>query len=114
MKIKINLCEDTRLNPHGKAMREKIINAETEEGALTGEVIIKVVENQINDNDPPETKQTLNRLIEMGESRENAMRYIARILAIEIFEIMKNKTPYNEKRYLKNLKAPPKLPQEMG
>ncbi|MCP4442786.1 MAG: DUF1841 family protein [Aureispira sp.] len=93
-------------------MNEKIVDAETEGGQLAGEAIIEAVENQLADNSPPETRQTLERLMASGESRENAMRYIASALSIEIFEALKNSSPYNEKRYIKNLKGLPKLPYE--
>ena len=79
---------------------------------MAGEAIVEAIENQLRDNEPPETKRTLERLMSMGESRENAIRYIGSALSIEIFEALKNQTPYNEGRYLENLKALPKLPFE--
>ncbi len=93
-------------------MAHKIVNADTEEGQIAGEAIIEAIENQLRDNTPPETKSTLKRLMSTGESRENAMRFIASALSVEIFDAIKNKQPYNEKRYIKNLKALPKLPDE--
>ena len=33
---------------------------------------MEVVDNQIRDNDPPETRETLNRLISEGMSKEDA------------------------------------------
>ena len=89
---------------------KKIVNAETEEGQELGETIIEVVKNQIADNDPPETKKTLERLIALGEPEENAMRYIASALSVELFDTFNNLKPFDEKRYIKNLKALPKLP----
>ena len=91
---------------------ETIVNADTPDGQRAGEAIIEAVENQLRDNNPPETKKTLERLIAQGESRENAMRYIASALSVEIFKALKNHSPYNEKRYLKNLRALPKLPND--
>ena len=96
-----------------KKDKEQIVQADTEDGQLAGEAIVEVVENQIKDNNPPETKETLERLIKNGETRENAMRYIASVLSIEIFGAIKYQEPYNNKRYLKNLKALPKLPNEL-
>jgi hypothetical protein len=93
-------------------MKDKIVSAETEGGQRAGEAIIEAVENQLAENCPSETKKTLDRLMSTGESRENAMRYIASALSIEIFEAFKNNNPYNEERYIKNLKALPKLPYE--
>ncbi len=96
-----------------KKDKEQIVQAESEEGQIAGELIVQVVENQINGNKPPETKETLERLMKNGETRENAMRYIASVLSIEIFGALKHQEPYNNKRYLKNLKALPNLPDEL-
>lgn len=96
-----------------KKNKEKIVQADTEAGQIAGEVIIDILENQIADNNPPETKETLERLIKNGETRENAMRYIASVFSIEIFGAIKNQEPYNNKRYTSNLKALPKLPNEL-
>ena len=92
--------------------RKPIVRADTEDGQIAGEAIVEAIENQIRDNDPPAAKQALKRLIALGESRENAMRYIASALSIEIYEALKNQTPYNESRYIKNLNALPELPFE--
>lgn len=96
-----------------KKDKEQIVQAESEDGQLAGEAIVQVVENQIADNNPPETKEALERLMENGETRENAMRYIASVLSIEIFGALKHQEPYNNERYLKNLKALPVLPGEL-
>lgn len=93
--------------------KKKIVQAGSENGQKAGEAIVEVVENQIADNNPPETKQTLERLIKSGEPRENAIRYIASVLSIEIFGVLKHQEPYNNERYIKNLKALPKLPNEL-
>ena len=90
--------------------REPIVQADTEEGQMAGEAIVEAVENQIRDNNPPEVKQALKRLISLGESRENAIRHIASAFSIEIYEAIKFLTPYDEARYVKNLNALPELP----
>jgi len=95
-----------------KKKPEAIVQASTEEGQRVGEAIVEAVENQLKENKPPETRITLARLLSLGESRENAMRYIGSVYSMEIFEVMKNKTPYNETRYIENLKALPELPAE--
>lgn len=95
-----------------KNYKEPIVQADSEDGQIAGEAVVEAVENQLAENNPPETRQTLERLIKNGESRENAIRYIACALAVEVFGAIKNKEPYNSKRYLKNLKALPQLPWE--
>ncbi len=93
-------------------MKEKIVNADTESGQRLGETIIEIIENQLRDNDPPEVKRTLRRLMNTGESRENAMRFIATALSVELFGVLKHKEPFNDKRYNENLKELPILPYE--
>jgi hypothetical protein len=93
-----------------KKRKRSIVQADTPDGQLAGEALVEVVENQIRDNDPPETRITLNRLMSLGESRENAMRYIACAVSVEVFEILKHQTPFNKERYLANLRNLPELP----
>jgi len=93
-----------------KKRKRNIVQADTPDGQLAGEALVEVVENQIQDNDPPETRITLDRLMSLGESRENAMRYIASVLSVEVFEALKNQTPFDKERYLTNLKNLPELP----
>jgi len=95
-----------------KVNNTAVVNGAAESGDVAGLAIIEAVENQLKDNNPPEANDTFNRLMSMGERRENAMRYIATVFSIEIFEIIKNETPYNEKRYIRNLKGLPRLPKE--
>jgi len=71
---------------------------------------LEVIENQIRSNDPPETKQTLHRLLKEGFSREESLKYIACALVGELFGVLKQETRYDHARYIANHKALPKLP----
>lgn len=95
-----------------KKKKEPIVRADCEDGQIAGEAIVEVIENQLAENNPPETKQTLERLNKGGESRENAIRYIACALSVEIYGALNNNEPYNNERYINNLKALPELPWE--
>ena len=72
--------------------------------------IIGVVENQINSLDPPETKETFDRLIKLGYSEEKAKELIGVVVSSEIFDIMKQQKPFNKARFVKALKKLPDLP----
>lgn len=74
------------------------------------EQILQVVENQLRDNKPPETRQTYNRLLQSGISDENARIYIGQCVTVEIFHVMKHHQPFNEERFKKNLKNLPGKP----
>ena len=63
----------------------------------------KVVRNQIRQNDPPETKQTYERLIREGFPIDEVMRQLAAVVSAEIYDVTKNKEPFNQERYIKRL-----------
>ncbi|GAC1565107.1 MAG: hypothetical protein NVS2B2_34590 [Ktedonobacteraceae bacterium] len=73
--------EGTAYNPHLKA------------------VILEVVENQIRDGDPPETRQTLERLLATGYSRNRAVEMIGSALVEEIWAILHNHKPFDRARF---------------
>lgn len=73
-------------------------------------VILQVVDNQLRSNDPPETKQTLDRLISEGYSKKEAKELIACVVSSEIFDIMKKQEEFNLERFVNLLKKLPKLP----
>jgi len=70
----------------------------------------EVVDNQLRDGEPPETKQTLERLLAEGHSRSEARRLIAAVVSSEIFEVLKHKRPYDQARYVAALARLPKMP----
>jgi hypothetical protein len=72
--------------------------------------ILEVIDNQVNSNDPAETALTLKRLVNEGHSEFEAKQLIGQALAIELFDVMKRKVPFNEARYIKNLRNLPKEP----
>lgn len=76
------------------------------------QAIIQVVENQIESNDPPETKQTLARLISEGFSQPAAKELIGNVVIAEVFNVMAAGEPFDLNRYvtaLSNLPETPKL-----
>lgn len=73
---------------------------------------LETVENQLADNDPPETTETLSRLVKQGISEEDAKLYIAQAVCVEVFDVMTHQKEFNGKRYLKNLKRLPKEPKQ--
>lgn len=75
-------------------------------------IILEVVENQMRDNDPPETRKTYDRLIREGHSDEDAKRLIGCVVASEIFDILKKKEEFNHERYVKALNNLPELPED--
>ena len=76
------------------------------------ELLMDVVDNQIRNDDPPETRQTFNRLISQGISEEDAKIYIGQAVCVEIWDIMRNRKEFNKERFIRNLKRLPEEPTE--
>lgn len=74
--------------------------------------ILEVVDNQLRDNTPPETGQTYQRLLAEGFSDQKARELIGAVVSSEIFEVLKNKQPYDQQRFIAALKRLPKMPWE--
>ncbi len=84
-----------------------------EEGGADGDkALLDIIENQLRDGTPPAVRETLARLMAAGETREDAVRYIACAMSVELFEIIERKGRYDEARYLANLAALPALPYD--
>ena len=73
---------------------------------------MEVVDNQIANNDPPETRKTLQRLTLQGMSEEDARLYIGQAVCIEVWDIMRNKREFNLERFVRNLENLPEEPKE--
>jgi len=72
--------------------------------------IMKVVDNQLRGNDPPQTGQTLKRLMATGHSEKEAKRLIACVVSAEIFDVLKQQQPFNLERFVKALDKLPAMP----
>ena len=71
---------------------------------------LEVVDNQIRDNVPAETRQTFERLQRQGYCVGDAKRLIAGVVAAEMFEIFKTKQPFDERRFVERLHQLPDMP----
>jgi len=77
-----------------------------------GRTILEVVENQIRDNDPPETRQTADRLKAEGYTADEVRRLISTAVTVEIFHIMRDRESFNRERFVWNLAHLPREPWE--
>jgi len=75
-----------------------------------GKMILEVVRNQIRDNDPPETRQTFERLKTQGQTPDEARRLIATAVTVELFHIMRDHETYDRERFVWNLSHLPRAP----
>jgi Domain of unknown function (DUF1841) len=72
-------------------------------------VVLEVVENQLRENNPPETRQTFERLLATGYSRQEAIEMIGSAVVGEIWAVLKENKPYDAVRFKAALE---KVPEE--
>jgi hypothetical protein len=98
----------------GPRRRRSRQNAQRQQDQASPELrqsVLEVVENQIRDNEPPETRQTVERLMAEGYGAQEARRLVATAVVVEVFHIMRDKEPFNRERFLRNLAH---LPHAIG
>jgi formate dehydrogenase maturation protein FdhE len=74
--------------------------------------ILSVVDNQLRKKDPPETRETLDRLMNEGFSKADAKVLLGQVVAVELYCISKEKRPFNRERFVRNLQNLPAEPHE--
>jgi len=82
-----------------------------ETNPVLGEQIIEVVRRQIKANNPPQMKQTYERLLKEGHAEDDVMKMLGCAAVAEIYYVMKEKKPFDEARYVAMLDALPTLPE---
>ena len=74
---------------------------------FAGEAVFEAIHNQIQGHNPPETKQTYDRLMKEIKNHDEVMKYIGVVMMAEILDILKSKKPFNQKRYIERLNKLP-------
>ena len=73
------------------------------------DAVLDTVLNQIDTNDPPQARETYDRLIDGGASNSQALHLMASVLRVEMTKMLADATPFDNARYaagLAKLKAP--------
>ena len=76
------------------------------------EMIFEIINTQIKNNDPPETKITFDRLQKQGFDDFRIKQMLGQCIAVEVFAVMKRGETFNNERYIKHLLALPKEPYD--
>ncbi len=73
-----------------------------------------VVEFQLLDGVPPQTRETLERLVNQGMSHHEAVHAIADVVSDAMTELMEQEIPFDEERYAERLAglSPPQREQK--
>jgi hypothetical protein len=72
--------------------------------------LLEIVDNQLRDGTPPETRQTFDRLVAAGYRPEGARQLLAHVVLCEIFTVLKRGEPYDQARFVAALHQLPRLP----
>jgi hypothetical protein len=72
--------------------------------------ILEIVDTQLRDDTPPETRQTFERLVAVGYTPEGARQLLAHVVVREIFTVMARGERYDQKRFVAALHRLPTLP----
>lgn len=67
-------------------------------------LILGVVDNQIKDNDPPITRETMSRLQAAGYSEKKAKEMIGAVVVEYIWDIMANGADFDVEKYSNDLR----------
>lgn len=89
---------------HGNTMES------LQENERLRQAILAVIEQQIATATPPETGQTVERLIDSGFSREKAFQLVGYVVGHLVFDILNSGRTYNEAEYVRGLAQLPTLP----
>ncbi|GAB5345580.1 hypothetical protein [Pseudomonas sp. TH04] len=83
---------------------------DSDEEEFTENELIKAIENQIESDNPPAAKATLNKLTLVGYEREEILNLMAHVLAVEIDKMLDEDRAFNTEWYETALRALPELP----
>lgn len=71
--------------------------------------ILNSLDDQMAHRDPPETKETYDRLISQGFSDQDARKMISIAIATESMMVLKHKEPFDRARFVATLRDLPRL-----
>ena len=77
---------------------------------IARDAIFEILDNQLREGDPPETRETLDRLLKSGHTEDEARRLVACVLASEVVAVVQDGRVYDPAGYVNALRALPKLP----
>lgn len=105
-------CIDTKAmaDRAGEEQEKACVESTLSNPALQA-LILQTIDSQILGNDPPEARETLQRLVGQGFTPDQAKSLIGAAIASEISELYDHKALFNRERYVENLKKLPSLPE---
>lgn len=82
----------------------------TSDAGIVRNAIYEIIDTQLSEGNPPETRETFARLVADGHSEQEARRLIACVVASEISRVVQQGQDFDGLRYAQALRALPRLP----
>jgi hypothetical protein len=108
-KVATSFDEDRRSAP-GDAFQPAFGDTAAQHDPVLHAALMEMVNRQIAESDPPETRETFERLQTEGYSPEHARRMIGLVLALEMTRGMLSRSPFDEKSFAEGLRRLPQIP----
>ena len=67
------------------------------------DMLLQVVENQLSANEPPETRETLDRLVRLGYPERTSKMMIAAVAGEQFPTVMLKDEPFSKKKFIDGL-----------
>jgi len=74
--------------------------------------ILDVVEKQVQSDTPPQTRETLDRLVAQGFSNEEAKHLIGSVVVMEMRAVVEESRAFSRERFVSLLEDLPRLPSQ--
>jgi hypothetical protein len=87
-------------NRHTQSVGAQIYDEEASANPILKESILEIIDNQIRDNNPPETRQTLVRLLAAGYNRQQSVERLGSALIKEIWIMLGEHKTFDQARYV--------------
>lgn len=101
--------DEDRRSALGDAFQPAFGEAAARHDPILHAALMELVNRRIIEGDPPETRETFERLQAAGYSPEHARRMIGLVLAGEMTREMLSGRPFAEKSFIKNLRRLPEI-----
>jgi hypothetical protein len=83
---------------------------QSKQGPFLRAALMDVLDYQLRENDPPETRQTFERLKAEDIEDDETRRLLGCVIAGEIFAVMKTKQAFDRERFTSRLRMLPEMP----
>ena len=102
--------EEDRRSALGDAFQPAFGEVAARHDPVLHAAVMEMVNRQIAERDPPETRETIERLLAEGYSPEHARRMIGLVLSRELMYSMLRGTPFDVRSFVETLRRLPEIP----